>query len=90
MRGAYILAGCRKPAKDVGSKWIFVFAFGFLAALHEQRCPFMESRFPDGPVGAGSTQGSFPGEPLVAMPLCLSLPMPIGSLANLVIASLAK
>ena len=53
MRGAYILAGCRKPAKDVGSKWIFVFAFVFLAALHEQRCPFMESRFPDGPVEAG-------------------------------------
>ena len=54
MRGVYILAGCRKPAKDVGSKWIFVFAFVFLAALHEQRCPFMESRFPDGPVEAGS------------------------------------
>ena len=92
MRSAYIIAGFRKPAKDVGSKWIFVFAFVFLAALHEQRCPFMESRFPDGPVGAGSTQGSLPGEPLVAMPLSLShslslsLPMSIGSLANLVLA----
>ena len=73
MRRAYILADCRKPAKDVGSKWIFVFAFVFLAALPGQRCPFMESRFPDGPVGAGSTQGSFPGEPLVAMPLSLAL-----------------
>ena len=90
MRRAYILAGCREPAKDVGSNWIFVFAFVVLAALHEQRCPFMESRFPVGPVGAKFTQGSFPGEPLVAMPLCLSLPMPIGSLANLVITSLAK
>ena len=33
----------------------------------------MESRFTVGPVGAGSTHGSFPGEPLVAMPLSLSL-----------------
>ena len=32
----------------------------------------MESRFPVGPVGAGPTRGSFPGEPLVAMPLSLS------------------
>ena len=47
-------------------------ALVFPAALRGQRCPFMESRFPDGPVGAGSTQGSFPGEPLVAMPLSLS------------------
>ena len=49
----------------------------------------MESRFPDGPVGAGSTQGSLPGEPLVAIPLSLSLslPMSIGSLANLVLAA---
>ena len=72
MRGVYILAGCRKPAKDVGSKWIFVFAFVFLAALHEQRCPFMESRFPVGPVGAGSTQGSDLGKSLVAIPFYLS------------------
>ena len=48
-------------------------ALVFPAALRGQRCPFMESRFPDGPVGAGSTQGSLPGEPLVAMPLCLSV-----------------
>ena len=63
MRGAYILAGCRKPAKDVGSKWIFVFAFVFLAALHGQRCPFMASRFPDGPVEAGSRRVVSLGSP---------------------------
>ena len=62
-------------------------ALVFLAALHGQRCPFMESRFPDGPVGAGSTQGSLPGAPLVATPLSLFLPMSIGSLTNLVLAS---
>ena len=47
-------------------------ALVFPAALYGQRCPFMESRFPVGPVGAGPTRGSFPGEPLVAMPLSLS------------------
>ena len=33
----------------------------------------MESCFTAGPVGARSIHGSFPGEPLVAMPLSLSL-----------------